>query len=90
MRALLTYPLQKYINPAATESQILRVSHGSVMQIICCFWATTLLTARRQVAFFALAMGLLGLIFFYIGISMGWLYVSIFRSPLRSLVHFHP
>ena len=29
-----------------------------------------------QVGFFALVMGLLGLIFFYIGISMGWLYVS--------------
>lgn len=28
-----------------------------------------------QVAFFAVVMGLLGLIFFYIGISMGWLYV---------------
>lgn len=31
-----------------------------------------------QVALFAIVMGLLGLIFFYIGISMGWLYVSIF------------
>ena len=30
-----------------------------------------------QVALFALVMGLLGLIFFYIGISMGWLYVSV-------------
>lgn len=28
-----------------------------------------------QVAFFALCMGLAGLIFFYIGVSMGWLYV---------------
>ena len=34
-------------------------------------------------------MGLLGLIFFYIGISMGWLYVSIFCSSPRSLVNFH-
>ncbi len=29
-----------------------------------------------QVALFAIVMGILGLIFFYIGISMGWLYVS--------------
>ena len=29
-----------------------------------------------QVACFAVIMGLLGLIFFYIGISMGWLYVG--------------
>ena len=31
--------------------------------------------ARTQVACFAIVMGFLGLIFFYIGISMGWLYV---------------
>jgi len=54
--SILTYDIyKKYINPAATESQILAVSHAAV-------------------AFFALVMGLLGLIFFYIGISMGWLY----------------
>ena len=29
-----------------------------------------------KVAFFAVVMGFLGLIFFYIGISMGWLYVG--------------
>lgn len=29
-----------------------------------------------QVALYALVMGLAGLIFFYIGVSMGWLYVS--------------
>ena len=28
-----------------------------------------------KVAFFALCMGLAGLIFYFIGISMGWLYV---------------
>ena len=30
-------------------------------------------------------MGILGLIFFYIGISMGWLYVSIYNLPLLTL-----
>jgi hypothetical protein len=38
----------------------------------------SLLNARvaLQVAFFALCMALAGVIFFYIDISMGWLYVS--------------
>jgi len=54
--SILTYDVyKKYINPHATEAQVLRVSHA-------------------MVAFFALCMGLAGLIFFYIGISMGWLY----------------
>jgi SSS family transporter len=54
--SILTYDIYKrYINPNATEDQILRVSHS-------------------MVAFFALCMGLAGLIFFYIGVSMGWLY----------------
>ncbi|KAJ3558427.1 hypothetical protein NM688_g931 [Phlebia brevispora] len=54
--SILTYDVyKKYLNPEATESQILKMSHA-------------------MVAFFAIVMGLLGLIFFYIGISMGWLY----------------
>ncbi|KAH9950736.1 urea transporter [Amylocystis lapponica] len=54
--AVLTYDVyKKYINPKATEAQILTVSHA-------------------MVALFAVVMGVLGLIFFYIGISMGWLY----------------
>ncbi|KAJ7723668.1 urea transporter [Mycena metata] len=54
--SLLTYDVYKrYINPTATEAQILRVSH-------------------LMVAFYALVIGLAGLIFFYIGVSMGWLY----------------
>lgn len=54
--AILTYDVyKKYINPQATEAQILRVSHAMVV-------------------LFAIVMGLLGLIFYYIGISMGWLY----------------
>lgn len=54
--SILTYDIyKKYINPAATEAQVLRVSHAAV-------------------ALFAIIMGLLGVIFFYIGISMGWLY----------------
>jgi len=54
--SILTYDVYKrYFNPAATEAQVLKVSHASV-------------------ALFAIIMGLLGLIFFYIGISMGWLY----------------
>jgi len=54
--AVLTYDVYKrYINPRATEVQILRMSHAMVV-------------------FFAIVMGILGLIFYYIGISMGWLY----------------
>ncbi|KIM24913.1 hypothetical protein M408DRAFT_228455 [Serendipita vermifera MAFF 305830] len=54
--SILTYDVYKrYINPHATEAQILRVSHF-------------------MVAAFAIFMGLAGTIFFYIGVSMGWLY----------------
>lgn len=73
--SILTYDVYKrYINPGASESQIMLVGH-------------------LMVAFFALCMGLAGLIFFYIGVrcvcsalispspvanpksfSMGWLY----------------
>jgi len=54
--SILTYDVYKrYINPHATEPQVLAVSHA-------------------MVALFAVCMGLAGLIFFYIGISMGWLY----------------
>ncbi|KAJ6494051.1 urea transporter [Mycena vitilis] len=54
--SLLTYDVYKrYMNPEATEAQILRMSH-------------------LMVAFYAVVMGLAGLIFFYIGVSMGWLY----------------
>ncbi|TFK98233.1 urea transporter [Pterulicium gracile] len=44
-----------YVNPQATEQQLLRMTHSMVIG-------------------FALAMGLSGVIFFYIGVSMGWLY----------------
>ncbi|TFK34666.1 urea transporter [Crucibulum laeve] len=54
--SLLTYDVYKeYINPNATEAQILRMGHA-------------------MVAFYALVCGLAGVIFFYIGVSMGWLY----------------
>lgn len=54
--SLLTYDIYKtYINPKATEEQILRIGHGAV-------------------AFYAVVCGLAGLIFFFIGVSMGWLY----------------
>ncbi|KAG8830533.1 hypothetical protein FRC17_004740 [Serendipita sp. 399] len=54
--SILTYDVyKKYINPHATEAQILRVSH-------------------YMVAAFAIFMGIAGTIFFYIGVSMGWLY----------------
>ncbi|KZV83522.1 Na+/solute symporter [Exidia glandulosa HHB12029] len=54
--SILTYDVyKKYVNPEATEHQILRMSH-------------------YMVALFAIVMGLCGLIFFYIGVSMGWLY----------------
>ncbi|KAF8057401.1 urea transporter [Lyophyllum atratum] len=54
--SILTYDIyKKYINPEATEQQILRVSH-------------------YMVGAYALFMSLAGLVFFYIGVSMGWLY----------------
>ncbi|TFK50521.1 urea transporter [Heliocybe sulcata] len=54
--SILTYDVyKKYINPRATEQQILRVNH-------------------LMVGFFAIVMGLAGTIFYYIGVSMGWLY----------------
>ncbi|KAF8650670.1 hypothetical protein AX16_005127 [Volvariella volvacea WC 439] len=54
--SLLTYDVYKrYINPNATEAQILRMGH----------W---------MVAFYALVCALAGIIFYYIGVSMGWLY----------------
>jgi urea-proton symporter len=58
--------IQKYINPNATENQILRMGH----------W---------MVALYSVVMGLAGLIFFYIGVSMGWLYVS-YLSVLGFLI----
>ncbi|KZT57370.1 urea transporter [Calocera cornea HHB12733] len=55
--SVLTYDVYKrYINPHATEQQILNMGH----------W---------MVAFYAIVMGFCGLIFYYIGISMGWLYL---------------
>lgn len=63
---------KRYVNPEAKEAQILRVSH---------YMVSVVRFGRHhadffQVAFFAVVMGLCGLIFFYIGVSMGWLYVS--------------
>ncbi|EJU01843.1 urea transporter [Dacryopinax primogenitus] len=55
--SILTYDVYKrYVNPAATERQILNMGH-------------------HMVVFFAVVMGFCGLIFFYIGVSMGWLYL---------------
>jgi Na+/proline symporter len=54
--SVLTYDVYKtYVNPKATEEQILRVGHWAVL-------------------FYALVCALAGLIFFYINVSMGWLY----------------
>ncbi|KAF8587633.1 Na+/solute symporter [Ramaria rubella] len=54
--AILTFDVYKrYLNPRATEAQIMRVSHWMVVA-------------------FAMFMGLAGMVFFYIGVSMGWLY----------------
>ncbi|KAK0473450.1 urea transporter [Armillaria novae-zelandiae] len=54
--SLLTYDVyKKYLNPKATEQQVLKIGHA-------------------MVAVYAIIMGLAGLIFFYIGVSMGWLY----------------
>jgi hypothetical protein len=65
---------KKYINPDATEEQILRVSHWAVRDA---FEPAQLSSDEIQVAFYALVMGIAGLIFYYIGISMGWLYVGL-------------
>ncbi|KAG8936949.1 hypothetical protein FRC02_009086 [Tulasnella sp. 418] len=55
--SILTYDIYKrYINPNATEAQILRVSHYMIVA-------------------FALFMGCIGTAFYYIGLSMGWLYL---------------
>jgi Na+/proline symporter len=63
--SVLTYDVYKtYVNPKATEEQILRVGHWAVL-------------------FYALVCALAGLIFFYINVSMGWLYVR-----FSSLSHF--
>jgi len=54
--SILTYDIYKtYINPRASEAQVLQVGHAAV-------------------ALYAVICGLAGLIFFYIGVSMGWLY----------------
>ncbi|RXW17021.1 hypothetical protein EST38_g8834 [Candolleomyces aberdarensis] len=54
--SILTFDVYKeYINPRATEEQILRVGHAGV-------------------ALYAVICGVAGTIFYYIGISMGWLY----------------
>lgn len=54
--SILTYDIYlRYINPQATERQILHMGHIGVVV-------------------FALVMGIAGVIFYYIGISMGWLY----------------
>ncbi|KIM43528.1 hypothetical protein M413DRAFT_382955 [Hebeloma cylindrosporum] len=53
--SIFTYDIYKtYVNPKATEEQILRVGHLGV-------------------AGYALISALAGVIFFYIGVSMGWL-----------------
>ena len=58
--SILTYDIYKtYINPKATEEQVLRVGHAGVL-------------------FYALVCALAGIIFFYIKVSMGWLYVKKF------------
>jgi hypothetical protein len=40
-----------------------------------------LIDSHEQVVIFALVMGIAGVIFYYIGVSMGWLYVSFFFVP---------
>jgi hypothetical protein len=42
-----------------------------------------------MVLFYAVFMGLAGLIFYYIGISMGWLYVREFYCLSCDLLTFH-
>jgi hypothetical protein len=39
-------------------------------------YSLSYLNDMKKVAFFAVCMGVAGMIFFYIGISMGWLYVG--------------
>jgi urea-proton symporter len=54
--SLLTYDVYKrYINPGATENNLLQMGH-------------------YMVGLYGLVMALAGLIFYFIGVSMGWLY----------------
>ncbi|KAF8122410.1 urea transporter [Boletus edulis] len=54
--SILTYDIYvRYINPRATEQQVLRMNHLGVV-------------------IFALVMGIAGTIFYFVGVSMGWLY----------------
>lgn len=54
--SIATYDIYlPYINPSATESQILAVD-------------------KIAIVVYGVVMGVLGVIFFYVGISMGWLY----------------
>ncbi|KAF9519210.1 hypothetical protein BS47DRAFT_1370822 [Hydnum rufescens UP504] len=63
--SILTYDVYKrYYNPRATEHDILRVSQYGRM-------------LRFQVLAYAVFMGLAGLVFFYIGVSLGWLYMGV-------------
>ncbi|KAF7792790.1 hypothetical protein EIP86_003889 [Pleurotus ostreatoroseus] len=62
--------------PASAAAAALLGKSGAAALLIVLFLAVTSATSAEliAVALFAVVMGLLGLIFFYIGISMGWLY----------------
>ena len=70
---------QRYFNPRATEHQVLRVSQYGVR--------TSYRTSIRdpngfflQILGYAIFMGLAGTVFYYIGVSLGWLYVSAYST----------
>lgn len=76
--SLLTYDVYvKYINPKADEDQVFRMGHYMVSFSGSFKIDEGLIRFGVEVAFWAIVCGLAGLIFFYIGVSMGWLYVCL-------------
>lgn len=62
-----------YFNPNATENQILAIDHIAI--VVCALSpATCPRPSSLTIVADGVVMGLLGVIFFYAGISMGWLY----------------
>lgn len=87
--SILTYDVYKrYINPHATEKEILRTSQAGVRTDLTFPFRFTqgYCVFASQILLFAIFMGLSGLVFFYMGVSLGWLYVSPCRSIFTAAV----
>lgn len=68
---------ETYFNPAADEKRILWVSHAGKQNTLLASRQTPLreFYSLVGVVFYGVCMGFLGLIFYYINVSMGWLYL---------------